>query len=77
MKQLALMLKGKERPAMAISLEDATKDLETTNTALATQLRTIAHSMRHTFRTWLDSVGASVGVQQKLMRHAESDEHLR
>jgi integrase len=29
------------------------------------------HSMRHTFRTWLDSVGTSVGVQQKLMRHAD------
>ena len=29
------------------------------------------HSLRHTFRTWLDSVGTQVGVQQKLMRHAD------
>ena len=29
------------------------------------------HSLRHTYRTWLDSVGPPVGVQQKLMRHAD------
>jgi len=29
------------------------------------------HSLRHTFRTWLDSVGTPVGVQQQLMRHAD------
>lgn len=29
------------------------------------------HAMRHTFRSWLDSVGTPVGVQQKLMRHAD------
>jgi integrase len=29
------------------------------------------HSLRHTYRTWLDSVGTPVGVQQKLMRHAD------
>jgi integrase len=29
------------------------------------------HCLRHTFRTWLDSVGTPVGVQQKLMRHAD------
>jgi integrase len=28
------------------------------------------HSMRHTFRSWLDHAGTPVGVQQKLMRHA-------
>jgi integrase len=27
--------------------------------------------MRHTYRAWLDSVGTSVAVQQKLMRHAD------
>lgn len=27
--------------------------------------------MRHTYRSWLDSVGTPVGVQQKLMRHAD------
>lgn len=26
----------------------------------------------HTYRTWLDSTGAPVGVQQKLMRHAQA-----
>jgi integrase len=28
------------------------------------------HSMRHSFRSWLDSVGTSIAVQQKCMRHA-------
>ena len=30
-----------------------------------------SHSFRHTYRTWLDSVGTPIGVQQKLMRHAD------
>jgi integrase len=29
-----------------------------------------SHTFRHTHRSWLDSVGTSVGVQQKCMRHA-------
>lgn len=29
------------------------------------------HSFRHTYRSWLDAVGAPVGVQQRLMRHAQ------
>jgi integrase len=29
------------------------------------------HCLRHTYRSWLDSVGTPVGVQQKLMRHAD------
>ena len=29
------------------------------------------HSMRHTYRSWLDAAGTSVAVQQKLMRHAD------
>lgn len=29
------------------------------------------HTMRHTFRAWLDAVGTSVAVQQKAMRHAD------
>jgi integrase len=29
------------------------------------------HVFRHSYRTWLDSVGTSIGVQQKLMRHAD------
>ncbi len=29
------------------------------------------HSMRHTYRSWLDAVGTTVAVQQKLMRHAD------
>ena len=28
------------------------------------------HTFRHTYRAWLDAVGAPIGVQQKLMRHA-------
>lgn len=27
--------------------------------------------MRHTDRSWLDAVGTSIAVQQKLMRHAD------
>ena len=29
------------------------------------------HTLRHTCRSWLDSVGTPVGVQQKLMRHTD------
>jgi integrase len=29
------------------------------------------HTFRHTFRSWLDGVGTAVGVQQKMMRHAD------
>ena len=33
--------------------------------------RTLSHFLRHTYRSWLDSVGATIAVQQKLMRHAD------
>lgn len=29
------------------------------------------HTMRHTYRSWLDAVGTGIAVQQKLMRHAD------
>jgi integrase len=29
------------------------------------------HSFRHTYRSWLDAVGTSIAVQQKLMRHSD------
>jgi len=29
------------------------------------------HSMRHSYRSWLDAVGTTIAVQQKLMRHAD------
>jgi integrase len=29
------------------------------------------HSLRHTYRTWLDSVGTPLGIMQKLMRHTD------
>jgi integrase len=29
------------------------------------------HTFRHTYRSWLDATGAPIGVQQKLMRHAQ------
>ncbi len=29
------------------------------------------HAMRHTFRSWLDAVGAKVTVQQRMMRHSD------
>jgi len=30
-----------------------------------------SHTFRHTHRSWLDAVGTPVGIQQKLMRHAD------
>jgi integrase len=29
------------------------------------------HTMRHTYRSWLDAVGTTLAVQQKLIRHAD------
>jgi integrase len=29
------------------------------------------HTFRHSYRTWIDSIGTPVGVQQKLMRHSD------
>jgi len=29
------------------------------------------HAFRHSYRSWLDAVGTSVAVQQKMMRHAD------
>jgi integrase len=29
------------------------------------------HTMRHTYRSWLDAVGTAIAVQQKLMRHSD------
>jgi integrase len=29
------------------------------------------HTLRHTYRAWLDAVGTGVAVQQKLMRHTD------
>jgi integrase len=33
------------------------------------QFRT--HSLRHSYRSWLDAVGTSIAVQQELMRHSD------
>ena len=29
------------------------------------------HSMRHSYRSWLDAVGTPIAVQQKMMRHSD------
>jgi integrase len=29
------------------------------------------HSLRHSYRSWLDAVGIPIAVQQKLMRHSD------
>jgi len=29
------------------------------------------HTLRHSYRSWLDAVGTTIAVQQKLMRHAD------
>jgi integrase len=42
---------------------------EAANTAGIGGLRT--HCLRHTYRTWVDSVGTPIGVMQKLMRHTD------
>ena len=40
--------------------------------ALRAGLGTIGwHTLRHTYRAWLDATGAQIGVQQKLMRHSD------
>jgi integrase len=30
-----------------------------------------SHTFRNAYRTWLDAMGTPVGVQQKMMRHAD------
>ena len=30
-----------------------------------------AHSLRQSYRSWLDAVGTAIAVQQKLMRHSD------
>ena len=43
-----------------------------TNAAAAAGIgRLGTHSMRHTYRSWLDAAGTTVAVQQKLMRHGD------
>jgi integrase len=54
---------------------------ETGNQAFSKRLRFLTirglgdgigwHTFRHTYRAWLDATGAPIGVQQKLMRHAQ------
>lgn len=29
------------------------------------------HTFRHSYRMWIDAIGTTVGVQQKLMRHSD------
>ena len=40
--------------------------------AAAAQVGKLAtHTMRRTYRSWLDAVGTGIAVQQKLMRHSD------
>lgn len=39
--------------------------------AIAKVGKLATHTMRHSYRSWLDAVGTPVAVQQKLMRHAD------
>jgi len=42
------------------------------NAAVAASIGALGtHAMRHTYRSWLDAVGAPITVQQKLMRHSD------
>ena len=54
-------------PWSADSVNDAYK--KAASAATVTHVST--HSMRHTYRSWLDAVGTPIAVQQKLMRHAD------
>jgi integrase len=55
---------------LPLSYTGVKKEIQRAATAAGLgHLRT--HTFRHTYRTWLDSVGTPVGVQQKLMRHAD------
>jgi len=54
-------------PWSADSVNDAYK-----KAAFAAKVEHVStHSMRHTYRSWLDAVGTPIAVQQKLMRHAD------
>lgn len=50
---------------------DAVNDAYVKAANLAGIGRVSTHSMRHTYRSWLDAVGTPIAVQQKLMRHAD------
>lgn len=50
---------------------DAVNDAYRKATRLAGTGHVSTHSMRHTYRSWLDAVGTPIAVQQKLMRHAD------
>jgi len=39
-------------------------------TAVGIKERVGWHTFRHSYRSWLDTGGASIGVQKELMRHA-------
>jgi integrase len=45
------------------ALQSAAKAVGITNLA--------SHTFRHTYRSWLDTVGTTPTVQQKLMRHSD------
>jgi len=58
-----------ERSRFGMSLTAIKQNEAAAEAAGIGHLRT--HTFRHTYRTWLDSVGTPVGVQQRLMRHAD------
>ena len=50
---------------------DAVNDAYATASQAAGIGHISTHSIRHTYRSWLDAVGTPIAVQQKLMRHAD------
>lgn len=50
---------------------DAVNDAYLKASKTAGVSRVSTHSMRHTYRSWLDAVRTPLAVQQKLMRHAD------
>jgi integrase len=50
---------------------DSVNDAYNKAASVAAIAHVSTHSMRHTYRSWLDAVGTPIAVQQKLMRHAD------
>jgi len=58
-------------PLLAAPVADSVNDAYLKAAKVAAIGNVGTHSMRHTYRSWLDAVGTPIAVQQKLMRHAD------
>jgi hypothetical protein len=54
------------------AFEELGEDIEAQSRGAKSYLESLGtHTPRHTDRSWIDSVGTSVAVQQKLMRNSD------